>query len=96
MKKMTEKQKTKKMMKMLSTVSDFQKDREISHIESMNLWYFENAIKRFKKYKKKIKKSNRVLGMGIKPKQDVFGKQSKSLELRTKRYLKFRGLKSGQ
>ena len=96
MKKMTKKEMNKKMLKMLSTVSDFQKAREISHIELMNDWYFENATKRFKKYKKKIKKSKRVLGMGTKPKQVVSVKQSRSLEISTRRYLKYRGLKQNQ
>lgn len=71
---------------MFSFMGDFQKYRESDNIELMNNWMIENALKRYKKDKKKIKKSKRCLGMGEERKETARCKASGKIEVSTRRW----------
>ena len=93
--KLTDKQK-KIQKKMLDSLTDYERNREASHIELMNTFLVLESLKKFKKNRKKIKKSKRVLGQGTKDKQTVKFPKAARLALYSKRYVKYKGVKKSQ
>ena len=87
--KLTRKQK-KVQDKMIESMTPYEKDREFSHVELLNTFYQDQAAKKFKKYKKKIRKSKRCVGMGEAMKQTVRFKAPGKLETFSKRWVKYK------